>query len=93
MKQMKMFKTALALVLPAALLLQIVPLQASASVLTAGISSSIGYAQSGGGYNSWAGSLNPGVGIAPITPGFEQMMSGFFGAMDDGLVYILCDEW
>lgn len=61
------------------------------STMTAGIGYGIDYAQGSSGYNSWAGSLSPGVGIAPITPGFGEMMKGFFGSVDDALVYIFCE--
>lgn len=61
------------------------------STVTAGIGYSVDYAQSPLGYNSWADSLDPSVGIAPITPGFGELMKGFFGSVDDTLVYIFCD--
>ena len=62
-----------------------------ASTATAGIGYGVDYAQSSIGYNSWADSLKPGVGIAPITPGFGEMLKGFFGSVDDSMVYIFCD--
>lgn len=58
------------------------------SVITAGIGYGVDYAQGPNGYNSWANSLSPGAGIAPITPGFGEMMKGFFSCLDDALVYI-----
>ncbi|MDD6212426.1 MAG: hypothetical protein PUB22_04700 [Clostridiales bacterium] len=60
------------------------------STMTAGIGYGIDYATSSSGYNSWANSLKPCVGIEPVTPGFGAMMKGFFGAVDDALVYIFC---
>ena len=61
------------------------------SFMTAGIGYGIDYAQSPSGYNAWAGSLRPNVGIAPITPAFGEMMKGFLGSADDTLVYIFCE--
>lgn len=61
------------------------------STVTAGIGYGVDYAQGPAGYNSWANSLKSGVGIAPITPGFGEMIKGFFSAMDDAFVYIFCD--
>ena len=61
------------------------------SFMTAGIGYGIDYAQSPSGYNAWAGSLRPNVGIAPITPAFGEMMKGFYGSVDDTLVYIFCE--
>ena len=61
------------------------------STITAGIGYGIDYAQTPLGYNSWSNSLSPGVGIAPITPGFGEMMKGFFGSVDDELVYMFCE--
>ena len=61
------------------------------STMTAGIGYCINYAQTPLGYNSWSDSLSPGVGIAPITPGFGEMMKGFFSSVDDALVYIFCE--
>lgn len=57
--------------------------------VTAGMNYAVDYAQKGG-YNSWTGSLQPGAGIAPITPGFGEMLKGFFSSVDDTLVYIFC---
>ena len=61
------------------------------SAMTAGIGYGIDYAQGSFGYNSWSGSLNPNVGIASITPGFGELMKGFFGSVDDALVYLFCE--
>ena len=61
------------------------------SIATAGFGYGIDYAQGPCGYNSWASSLAPGAGIAPITPGFGEMMKGFFSSVDDAMVYIFCD--
>ena len=43
------------------------------------------------GYNAFAGSLNSEVAIAPMTPGFGEMMKAFFGGIDDAIVYIFSD--
>lgn len=61
------------------------------SFMTAGIGYGIDYAQSPSGYNAWAGTLRQGVGIAPMTPAFGEMMKGFLGSADDALVYIFCE--
>jgi len=67
-------------------------LATSFSVLTAGVGYGVNFAQNSPiGYNAWAESLNSGIGIMPITPGFGEMMKGFFGVMDDGLVYLFSD--
>ena len=60
------------------------------STVTVGVSKGIDFAQNDSlGYNSWADSLPPGSGMAPITPGFGEMMEGFFSCIDDAIVYIL----
>ena len=59
------------------------------STVTAGVDGAVDYAQSANGYNSWAGSLADGVGMAPITAGFGEMLKGFFSCVDDAIVYIL----
>ena len=59
------------------------------STVTAGVGGAVDYAQSADGYNSWANSLADGAGIAPITPGFGEMINGFFSCIDDATVYIL----
>ena len=59
------------------------------STVTAGVGGAVDYAQSANGYNSWAGSLADGVGMAPITAGFGEMLKGFFSCVDDAIVYIL----
>lgn len=64
---------------------------AAMSTITAGIGYGIDYAQTPLGYNSWSGLLSADAGIAPITPGFGEMMKGFFGSVDDALVYIFCE--
>ena len=61
------------------------------STITAGVGYGINGARGSYGYNSWAGSLDPCVGISPITYGFGEMMKGFFGAVDDALVYLFCE--
>jgi len=62
------------------------------SAFTAGLTSMVDFAiYSPMGYNSWTESLNPGVGISPITPGFGELMKGFFNSIDDATVYIFCD--
>lgn len=61
------------------------------STVTAGIGYGVDFAKGPYGYNSWAESLRDGVGIAYVTPGFAEMMKGFFSSIDDALVYIFCD--
>ena len=61
------------------------------STVTAGIGYGVDYAKGPSGYNSWAGTLSSNVGIAPITPGFGEMLKGFFGSVDDALVYIFSE--
>ena len=61
------------------------------SAITAGIGHSVDFAQGPHGYNSWAGTLLPNVGIAPITPGFGEMLKGFFGVADDAMAYQFCE--
>lgn len=62
-----------------------------AGTVTAGISGAIDFAQGPDGYNSWANSLKPEVSIAPITPGFGEMVKGFFGGIDDAMVYLFSE--
>lgn len=57
----------------------------------AGIGYSVDFAQGPHGYNSWAGTLLPNVGIAPITPGFGEMLKGFLGVADDAMAYRFCE--
>ena len=64
---------------------------AAMSAITAGIGHSVDFAQGPHGYNSWAGTLLPNVGIAPITPGFGEMLKGFFGVADDAMAYQFCE--
>ena len=64
---------------------------AAMSAITAGIGYSVDFAQGPHGYNSWAGRLSPNVGIAPITPGFGEMLKGFFGVADDAMAYQFCE--
>lgn len=64
---------------------------AAMSAITAGIGYSVDFAQGPHGYNSWAGTLLPNVGIAPITPGFGEMLKGFLGVADDAMAYRLCE--
>lgn len=64
---------------------------ATMSTLTAGIGYCIDFAQKPQGYNSWAETLLPNVGIAPITPGFGEMLKGFFGVADDAMAYKFCE--
>lgn len=62
------------------------------STITAGINYGVDFAQNSSlGYNSWANSLNPGVGLAPITPAFGEMMKGFFGTMDDAIASMMLE--
>lgn len=64
---------------------------AAMSAITAGIGYSVDFAQGPHGYNSWAGTLLPNVGIAPITPGFGEMLKGFLGVADDAMAYRFCE--
>lgn len=64
---------------------------AAMSAITAGIGYSVDFAQGPHGYNSWARTLLPNVGIAPITPGFGEMLKGFLGVADDAMAYRFCE--
>ena len=63
------------------------------STATAGINVGVSFAQSSQfGYNSWLNMIKADANaISPITPGYGEMLKGFLGAVDDGMVYIFTE--